>query len=457
MSDTATEDKNLLEVQERLMKMLDSVRLDPNAPPVDRPETRQKQTSPSNPSGLDGDSEKLRTCPNCRAQKNWNGNPWCPACGYHPKLKRKVVSSEELEAEESDSEPEDLTLLTMLTLVPTWVYWLSGGILFLLCESLAVRLLLPRLSQRSPIAIVQIFLGFNVLGIAHLRAYYIAAKENEDLNFISVLWSPFVIWQTALTQMPDVRRTLYAGSWGLCAILFAICLIGVDYLSLIDPDTYQPKKALNPMRMIMSVAKNISKVGPPPKAKINDGSLEEALEDFAGSETFDFILEENDPANMNDPLEEAAQDADSKVSDEKKSPDKKKAAPPRIVWSSVDVKTPREFDHEYIVIGYLTNASGELRSLLLAETLPDSGVVRYAGKYTIGINDKDFIKKLQLKLENYRSRYPAMKTPYIAKWTAPFVSTKIVHNGILPDGRFEEGQIIYFKETPPQPNDRDRD
>lgn len=452
MSETVTEKKELQNVQDRLMKMLDSVCLDPNATPKDRPAPRKKNNSQDSAgSAKSANGSRVKICPNCKSDEPWDGSSWCPSCGYYPSLKRKVFSVDLAESEVEEEE-EDLDLTTMATMVPTWIYWLSGGLVFLLVESLAIRCLVPRLSQRSPIAIVQILIGLNVLGIAHIRAYFIAAHEDENLNIISILWRPFDIWKTAISQMPRVCKTVYAGTWGLAAVLFAIAFIGVDYLSVMSTAVSERRKPANPMKTVLSVASKMASAAPAPQGG-SPGNIEDAIENFAGDDLFDTILDAGNIENPEEDLLEDAAEGYEGTSDTSSTTGKKKnevKVEREIVWSSLSAEGSKEFDNEFLVIGYMTNASGQLRSLLLAETLKESGAVRYAGKYSINTRDKKFIDKLQLQLEKYRSRYPAMKTPYIAKWTAPYVLVKIVHNGVSPDGRIDEGQILYYQNKPPR-------
>lgn len=469
MSETATEKKELQDVQNRLMEMLDSVCLDPNATPKDRPAPRRKKaSSETTEDGKSSGSSRVKVCPNCKSDEPWGSSSWCPSCGYYPSLKRKVFSDELAASEVEEEEEEELDLATMATMVPIWIYIISGGLLFLLMESLAIRLMIPEITRRSPIAIIQILIGLNVLGISHIRAYFIAAHENENLNIISILWTLFEIWKTTFAQMPRVAKTLYGGAWGLAAVLFAIAFIGVDYGDTFSKLTEEKKKPANPMKAILSVASKTASVTGPPKNGAAPQNMEDALKDFAGDDFAESAIESATQAG--DPLGDDAEptttaeeeskgeksgqnstNSSSVGNETKRSEDKEKETPPKqeFIWSTVPVDGEKEFESEYLVIGYLTNASGQLRSVVLAETL-ESGAVRFAGKYTINILDKSFIEKLQKQLEQYRTRHPAMKTPYIAKWTAPYVKVQIVHNGVTPDGRIEEGQIRYFQNKPPR-------
>lgn len=346
-----------------------------------------------------------------------------------------------MEFQEGVEEEEDLDVLTMAQMVPGWIYWLTGGLMLLLIESLTIRILIPVLEHRSPLAILQCVLGFNVLGIAHIRAYLIASEENEDLNFISIFWSPSVLWKTALMRMPEIRKTVYAGAWGAAAILFAVMFIEIDYASVMQPENFRSGKAFNPMKAVMSVARTMATAAPPP-VNGRTQSIEEALEGFAEDAPVEMLVEAG--STEKDPLKiETLPRVDQTSDEENKENDRPDS---NLIWSNFPLTEFRSGNDEYIVIGYLTNSSGELRSLLLAETLEQTGAIRFGGKYTISINDPEFINQFQKTLEKYRMRTPAMQTPYIAKWTAPYVYCKIVHNGIAPDGRFVDGQILYFRE-----------
>lgn len=435
------------------MKMLESVRLDPHAEVVrPQPASKPHETVTTPPSQT---RRRKQRCTNCGSQEPWGDSSWCPNCGFYPKLGRKVFSAAEVAPEEE----EEIDAGTLLSLVPAWAYWIVGGVTLLLATSLTIRLTVGPLAQRSAIAILQILIGINVLGLAHFRAYYHASQENEDLNFLSLVWSPFVIWKSAFARMPDVRKTFYAGSWGFAAIIFAILLIGLDYDNIFHPDNFRKRQSFNPLKLIVQLTSSLSSAqttqssgtgspGTTPMASFLDMAKEaaptsdgpsqaqdigEAIGGFAGQSG----LTGNRPGSSVSRSDSHDEPDESGAADSK--PD-----PTPVDKTTVPLKGERKYTNEYVIFGYLTNSSNELRSVLLAEVIPESNAARFVGKYSVSLPNQEVLGSLQKLLESVRTRRPAMNAPYHAKWTAPVIVCEIAHDGVTPDGRFEEAQIISF-------------
>lgn len=455
MSDTATEDNNLIQVQERLMKMLESVRLDSNAEaesltapaPAEKPQVKQQ-------------TRKVPRCPKCDSTEPWGESSWCPACGYYPKLGKKSGLRSGPAEDNSDLEEseEELNLLQMAMMVPGWIYWLSAGLILLLTESLAVRILVPSLSNRSNIALLQMLIGINVLGISHVRAYLIAAEDDENLNFFSIVWSPTVIWKTTCKRLPHVRRTVYGGTWGAAMLVFAILFIGLDYDNIFRAENFQKNSSFNPLKFVMSAATTMASAQEQmnqtqPGKTSGLGDLLEGVQSTGHGQ----------PTNMEDALTNFAGELESgsqQTNDLQKNERENDHQPhgeqtPEIVKPKYPDTLELELAHEqeFIIFGYLTNAGGDLRSLLLAEPLKDGEKVRYAGKYSLGRVNNEFLTQLQDTLDAHRTRHPSMGTPYIAKWTAPIVRCTIAYNDLTPDGRFEDGRLVsYYVHTADEAN-----
>lgn len=445
MSETATEDKNLQQVQDRLMKMLDSVRLDPDAP-SEAPPRQKKETSTPKKASLqvpDSEQESDETCcPSCDSTEPWNGSSWCPKCGYYPKLNQKIVRRDPSEFADAEyEEDEELSVIGLILKIPKWIFWISGGILLLLIESVAIRFLVLDIVTRSQIAILQVLIGANLFGIAHIRAYMIASQDNESINFISIFFAPTKIWGTTLERMPSVSKTVCSGSWGLAAALFAVLFIGVDYDNLFSPENFQRESSVNPLKMIVGTMTQSAKNGGTTVASDgkSSGSLEDALKDFAGDSDPGGQQQSSGASTSSDQefTENYSESKDGHV----------------IIHSTVPLVGKKAHKKEYIVFGFLTNSAGELRSILLAEELDGKKGVRFSGKYIISVDDDPFLAKFRSSLDHHLSRRPAMKTIYNANWTAPALVCKIAHNGVTPDGRFQEGQITsYYDQAPATEN-----
>ena len=89
---------------------------------------------------------------------------------------------------------------------------------------------------------------------------------------------------------------------------------------------------------------------------------------------------------------------------------------------------------DYWVYGYTANPAGEVRSLLLAATTTP-GKFRYAQKLGLDGLDAESLKKITEDLKPYRSKSPAVSSPYGGKWVKPVVKCRISHEGLNEDTR----------------------
>ncbi|MEW4487694.1 hypothetical protein AB1L42_06405 [Thalassoglobus sp. JC818] len=117
------------------------------------------------------------------------------------------------------------------------------------------------------------------------------------------------------------------------------------------------------------------------------------------------------------------------------------------------------YQNDYAIIGYSTNADGELRSVLLAGIHARTKRPAFAGKFSISVRDPKFLTALQESLDNHRTKKPPVPNPYNARWTTPSIFCTIHHNGVTPDGRILEGQMTSFRDRTliPANNDSETD
>ncbi|TWT58750.1 hypothetical protein KOR42_21360 [Thalassoglobus neptunius] len=120
--------------------------------------------------------------------------------------------------------------------------------------------------------------------------------------------------------------------------------------------------------------------------------------------------------------------------------------PPGYHETSEGIVEDKIYQNDYAIIGYSTNAEGELRSVLLAGIHARTKRPAFAGKFSISIRDKNFLTALQESLDNHRTKKPPVPNPYNARWTTPSIFCTIHHNGVTPDGRILEGQMISFRD-----------
>lgn len=210
------------DVQARLMRMLDSVRLE-----------KQPELETENVAAATG-------CSNCGSQASWGNASWCPDCGYYPKLGRAVTPVEA--AAETPLQLKDFL----------WLLVLVGGGLLLLIGSLAVRFGVSDVEARSHWAIVQILLGFTMLCIAQVQAYLVAAQTIDSISASSLFFEPVKLWEPVFKSLPKSQRTLQLGAWSVLSVVLALAVVGVDVNSVFGVAA-KKKKPVNPMKTMMKV------------------------------------------------------------------------------------------------------------------------------------------------------------------------------------------------------------
>jgi hypothetical protein len=79
---------------------------------------------------------------------------------------------------------------------------------------------------------------------------------------------------------------------------------------------------------------------------------------------------------------------------------------------------PDEKSIQGVIFGYLTNSSGELRSVLIAEGI-DSGRPKFAGQLTSDTFTAAQWSDLETQLPTIRARRPLVGCPFGGSWVLP--------------------------------------
>lgn len=439
------------DVQARLMRMLDSVRLER---PADAPGDEQIAA----PIG----------CSHCGSQASWGTASWCPDCGYYPKLGRAVTPVEAAQAA-----PKTLKDFQ-------WAIILGGGVLALLVASICIRLSVADAPSRSQWAICQILLGLTLLCIAQVQAYLVASGSVGAITLGSLFFEPAKLWAPVLKSLPGNQRTLHLGVWSLSAMILAVAVVGIDFNSVFG-STASQRKPVNPMKTIMKVAGaaadsqtafsdgggdgegGIDETGQPGDGPSAGGgnpnmSMEEAVNGFAGGAGVSNLTstsragakpgKELSAGELKNAVEDAL---NSKAIEEVPEPTAAKFAslqqPPEESEPEVPLTASGEVRNdrsEFIVFGYLTNGGGELRSILLADVRNEK--LRFASKLPIDELTADRRRQLQLLLDSRRAKLQTIDAPYHARWVQPVVKVRIAHVGWTTSGELKEGFLVTFED-----------
>lgn len=215
--------------------------------------------------------ETVTTCPQCGSAEPWGTNSWCPDCGYYPKFSSadpKPVAAEPA-ADEEEVEAEGM---------PSWAIVLIVGMVVIMFGSLGTRAWVHfNGGQRAWVALYEMIIGFGFVGTTSVLALIRRRKADNNLTLFDAISNPVSVWRPVLEEMPETRKLVWFGSWGLTMILAAnVCVGGIKYSGLYTNDWgfKQPKrKKSNLMGAIAEVA------GEKKKSK-EEEEVEEELEEF---------------------------------------------------------------------------------------------------------------------------------------------------------------------------------
>ncbi|WP_437230054.1 hypothetical protein SH661x_001759 [Planctomicrobium sp. SH661] len=436
------------EASSRLMRMLESVRLEKAETPNNEP------------------AAQTNLCPQCGSEEPWGNSSWCPECGYYPKLGR-AMTPVEIDPNFGQFQPRSLI----------WMVWAGAGVFVLTALCVVLCFLLPDPDDRIPIGRVQFAAGVTLMMVAQIWAYIVASHNADAIPFSAIFVEPVQLWMTVFRKMPESRRVVYCAIWSLAIVILAVAVTGVDVEGIFGK-TKKKKKAnlMKSMVKAISAAEGASAFGntnggdgeeeeeePEPESGLGgglrkggppaNGDIASAMQDFAGSAGADGYAAQagaaagggnlsgtsssgSNGSGMNS-LNALSGDQITKSIEElaKASPEEMlKKVPPSPSGQ------PRNQHGRYVVFGYLTNPAGEIKSLLLAEVA--SNRARFAGKMTLDELDSSAREELQGTLDRIRSSRSVLKTPYQARWVRPMVHVDVAHGGRTPEGHLRDGFLM---------------
>ena len=307
-------------------------------------------------------------CEKCGAPLSAMESLACRKCGWYASIGSFIEIDKSWEAA-SDPELEtevDETLEEKAKL-PPWAWILTGCVVAVVVESLAVRLLTPAGSPlRTLWSLTQLFVGFVAFAVCHTYSFVLVMKNEADIKLMDYALRPIKSWSMIFRELPLRSWACYCGMSGLVAAAMSILVIGgIPYERLLDWNVKEKAK-FSLMGAIMDQANDL--------AAEDDKSLEEAIGDFAGQAGLD---------------------------DEKKAQAKK----PRL-------------KQDCIIIGYMANQAGEIQTLFVAAE--HYAKLRYAGSVRVtDLPDSDR-EALTVKLSKSKASKPFVRVSIDgATWVKP--------------------------------------
>lgn len=424
---TTAVDTDLTQIQTELLSLLNTENPGPARPdePVIEP---------------DASSTAKTGCPSCGFEGSWGMGSWCPQCGYFPRLGRngEAVPNELDKGDELPPAPWEL--------VSGWVWILIGGMLAIVVQSLLLPVVLRDPFQRGSAALTQVFVGI-LLGVtSQVRAYILGSKTSENFAFYSILTSPIGIWRGAVKLLPGSKKVFFMAAWGWTAALSGSLLVGVHwpiYLKAFQDHVKQVREAEAAAKAQTQQEKKEDE-----EEKKEKEAAEMTFGEFVGEIGKTLTPAEEKPrmkfrggkdgdGDVESAINELLSDVPADMKEDEEADEALKGA---AGGQTDEEKAPELLGQRCVIIGYTANASGEVRSLLVATPLRD-GRLRFAAKLSLeSLTNRDLLelRKVLLKL---RTRSAACACPFGGTWTRPVLQCRVLNDGWTSDGRLRNARV----------------
>ncbi len=255
--------------------------------PLDHhPRLPASATPPTTADATTSESAAGTPCPRCGSKLiNPGSLGWCPKCGYCRSLEQ-AGGTMALTAAPGTDKASPLGMVEfgqMLSKLPTWLWVLLAGMGILVVFSLSGNYFLPKNSlPRALWSSVQLAVGLVVLIAAQAWAVILIAPGDDHIGPKDVVFSAR-LWGLVFRRLPDTRKQLWLGAWGLSAMICAVLLVGgFEYWY----QFYQPKKYAE--KNLIAAAVLLA------KGKEDAKELAESLEDFANKQDLTKQKEKDD-------------------------------------------------------------------------------------------------------------------------------------------------------------------
>ncbi len=298
-------------------------------------------------------------CEKCDAIIKTNDTLACRSCGWYASIGSYVEIDQSWEAQ-CDPDSETNTEEEEPFSIPQWVTILSVVVVAVIGLNIAVHVTMPSVSAaRTNWSLTQLSFGGFIFTVCHFVCFSKLLSAKADTGMMDMVLSPFKCWREMFDHLPSGQWMAQGAAGGLTAAAMSILLTGgIPYERLWDWGFEKPPEQ-NLMAAVMSQAQRIEG---------DEKGLEEAVEDFAGSQSLDDL--------ENEGMEETP---------------------------AVD---PRQ-TIEGVILGYRTNEEGLATTLLVG--VEHKGALVYAGRVFPEIPDEELVE-LTTQLGAWKSSVPFVTT-----------------------------------------------
>lgn len=396
----------------------------------------------------DGTTITTDCCPECGSDVNWDTSSWCPSCGYYPAINFRCEQSHEPAREEVVSDH-------WWEVVPSWLAALLAGVCLIVVVSGCVRVLFADSEIRTWWTIGQMAGGIATLCTVHFMAYLYSASRSDKFGPMDMILQPLATWQPVLRNLPESNNLVCWAAFGITAILTGYLVVdGIDYSELIKQQAaaqQQSKEdpAQRCRRTICIALRTASTIARVQQAACGGtplpDTLDAALAEMAGDSS-------HSQANGVGSIAESVPET---IRRDSLPPTRPQTGVSRTSPGDANVSliTPGDSQElpevECLILGYTTNASGEIRSLLLAAA-PDFKFLRFVAKVPVDRVDPHILDALLQKFEEIPARKPMVRCPYGGRWIQPELFCISIYEGWTAEGRLHNAKVVRLMNTEPK-------
>lgn len=437
------------------------------SPPAPAPDAGQGKAARAAAAGAQEAEAKAEGCPSCGFTGSWGMGSWCPQCGYFPRIGRE---GDVVEA----AAPEDELPPTLWSLIPVWIWALLGGAAAIMILGACMPLFLQDPLHRGAAAALTLGIGLIAGCFSQVRAFVYAMQTHEQYKFYSIFTSPLAIWKGAIRLLPKTRPLFFCAAWGWTATLSAGLFMGLhwpvllkafqDYMAEVrraEALNVRPKESQDKAKgeekkpgemsfgeFIGEIGKTLAPEEEKPKMKFkvkkekSDKDIDELMEDLVSEVPVDMKDSGAEEGNTEDALKKAG-DAAKDAEEAAKGAEAADAAGEGKDGEPGDDADPADEEpagQRCLIIGYTANASGEVRSLLVAVPLKD-GKLRFAAKLPLDSLTNRDLAELRKVMSKIRTKSPATACPYGGVWVRPVLQCHVEHDGWTSDGRLRSPHV----------------
>jgi hypothetical protein len=403
----------------------------------------------------DGTTITTDCCPECGADVNWKTSSWCPSCGFYPAINFRC--------EQQDPAREDVTYEHWWEVVPSWLTSVFAGVCLIVVVSGCVRVMFADSPIRTWWTVGQMAGGAVALCTVHFMAYLYSASRSDKLGPLDMFVQPVATWQPVLRNLPESSNLVCWCAFSITAVVSGYLVVdGVNFSELVkqqaasrqqeqEPQEDQQQRCRNTISLALRTASTIARVQQAACGGMPlPDTLEEALaglvgdasgmgelsgEDFSELGSFAELVPESIRRDSLPPTRPKQPRTSSR------SPGEEKSAP-----TTTGDSAAGSLEVECLILGYTTNAGGEIRSLLLAAA-PDFKFLRFVAKVPVNQVNPQLLEELLQKFDEIPAAKPMVRCPYGGRWVRPELFCITTYDGWTAEGRLNAPKVDRLMNT----------